>query len=725
MRSPSERQTALVVIGASIFLFVALLLAMPARFHGFDEAKYLGIGLNVLNGHGAVTVYGGFFEPHSPLWPAIMAAPRAWFDLDAYAWAHLLNVASAGLVLVLGAVFGWRIRPAAGALTAASLLAFPYVFELSRRVGLDMPAALLTLAYLLVGWAAVRRGSARWGVAAGALLAVAFLVKETVLPFAPVPFLAGFAWGRPATAIARTAASAIAAAAVGTSWWWILYAVETGRVYRLGTPAITLVPLAIVIVLAVAAGFAWEPIASRLSRGRSGDAQRRGASISPRTSAWTLAVLWTLALVIFMARSRELLGHGLFDPAQIAFYVGSWYDQLLPVVAVGGIGAAIDLARRGVAGWRPGPPVDGLWMALLCGLPTILLVIGVGDAPRHYVPQLVMLIAIGSGGWIWLVERVVERPTPARVAVLALAAGAAIVALAPLVVGRRLVLVGLAGLVLLSVATALVVASRRDRRARASAWLRSGGVSLVLVGLAFVVGAGALLARTTGSRSDATADGAKAQAVGAVANWLRGNMPAGSTVAFGSALGFETAVEVQDDFRVVQIRNLTDVVFDAAAPLAVTRPGRSAADDWVALSALSRTASTFTGYAAITLADQIRRSGADAWVLITADAEEDPLLVDRALTPDHGFDLRARWTWPTGAGTLEALIFGIRRADVAFGTTLWASEAALARLVDQLAAAHTPSVPGIARALLARVSVVPEGPAADGLRARLRTLAGD
>src|SRR6266511_119343 len=225
----SERQAALAVIGASAALFVGLLILMPTRFQGFDEAKYLGIGLNVLRGDGAVTVYGGFFEPHSPLWPVIMAAPRAWFGMDAYAWAHLLNVASAGLVLVLGAVLGWRIRPAAGALTALSILAFPYAFELSRRVGLDMPETLLTLAYLMVGWAAVRRGSARWCLAAGALLAVAFLVKETVLPFAPVPFLAGLAWGLPAARIARIAAWSIVTAAVGTSWWWVLFAAETGR----------------------------------------------------------------------------------------------------------------------------------------------------------------------------------------------------------------------------------------------------------------------------------------------------------------------------------------------------------------------------------------------------------------------------------------------------------------------------------------------------------------
>ena len=75
-----ERWLALLVIGASAVLFAGLLAVVPARFQGFDEAKYLGIGLNVLRGAGALTVFGGFFEPHSPLWPVIMAAPRAWFN---------------------------------------------------------------------------------------------------------------------------------------------------------------------------------------------------------------------------------------------------------------------------------------------------------------------------------------------------------------------------------------------------------------------------------------------------------------------------------------------------------------------------------------------------------------------------------------------------------------------------------------------------------------------
>ena len=724
-----ERQAARAVIAASAALFVVLLLLLPARFQGSDEAKYLGIGLNVLRGHGAVTVYGGFFEPHSPLWPAIMAAPRAWFGLDAYAWAHLLNVASAGCVLVLGAVLGWRIRPAAGALTAVSVLAFPYVFDLSRRVGLDMPVALLTLGYLFVGWAAVRRGSVRLAIAAGAIFAVGFLVKETILPFAPVPFFAGLVWGRPASSIARTAAWTLLVAAVGTSWWWVLFAAETGRVYRVGTPAITLVPLGAGVLLAVALGLGWERIAAGILRWSARETSARRYGLDGRTAGWLLAVLWTLALTVFFSRTRELLGHGLFDPGQFGYYVGAWFDQMLLIVAVGGIGAAIDLASRVFAGRRPGPPVDDLWLASLCGLPLILLVVGVGDTPRHYVAQLVMLAAIGSGGWIWLIERAVERPTAARMTALVVAAAAAALVLAPLVLGRRLLLAGASVVVVACIVGAVAIARRADWRARSGPWLRRGGASALVVALAFVIGAGSLLARTTGTRQEASSDAAKAQAIATLAGWLRANMAPGSTIAFGSALGFENAVEVQDTFRVVQVRDATDILFSPTAPLGVVRQGRPPAGDWVTLDALSRTATTFTGYEAAPLIEGLRRSGADAWVLVTADEEDDPLVIGAALTADHGFDLLARWEWSTTAGTLAVQVYGLRRDALKFGPELWLRSVAFGRLVDQLeAASRSRSVAATAANLLERARVVPasadSGADVAALRVRLRQLAG-
>src|SRR4029077_18105843 len=98
------------------------------RFQGFDEAKYLGIGRNMLAGHGPITEFGVFFAPHSPLWPMIMALPQAWFGIDAYAWAHLLGIVSSAVVMGMAGLFGWRVRPAVGALAVAGIVAFPYVF---------------------------------------------------------------------------------------------------------------------------------------------------------------------------------------------------------------------------------------------------------------------------------------------------------------------------------------------------------------------------------------------------------------------------------------------------------------------------------------------------------------------------------------------------------------------------------------------------------------------
>ena len=82
---------------------------------------------------------------------------------------------------------------------SSALVAFTYLHDLTRTARLDVPVAALVLLYLVVGLEAVRRGSVRWSIAAGLCFAVAFLVKEVALPFAPVPH-PGRAAPRPAAA---------------------------------------------------------------------------------------------------------------------------------------------------------------------------------------------------------------------------------------------------------------------------------------------------------------------------------------------------------------------------------------------------------------------------------------------------------------------------------------------------------------------------------------------
>jgi len=59
--------------------------------------------------------------------------------------------------------------------------------------------------------------------------------------------------GRPWRALAVTAGWMLAVAAIGLSWWFVLVADLSGVVYRLGTPAWTLGPIGVgIVVLAVA-----------------------------------------------------------------------------------------------------------------------------------------------------------------------------------------------------------------------------------------------------------------------------------------------------------------------------------------------------------------------------------------------------------------------------------------------------------------------------------------
>ena len=99
---------------------------------------------------------------------------------------------------------------------------------------------MLAVAYLALGLLAVRRGSARYAVAAGLLFGVAFLVKEVVLPLAPVPILAAILHRQPWRPIVRTAGWLTLSSTIVVAPWFIFVADVGDRVYRLGTPLWTL-----------------------------------------------------------------------------------------------------------------------------------------------------------------------------------------------------------------------------------------------------------------------------------------------------------------------------------------------------------------------------------------------------------------------------------------------------------------------------------------------------
>ena len=150
-------------------------------------------------------------------------------------------------MIALGAALGWRIRPAG----RGGRGGLPAGLRLSRRPRPDrrdrppgrrpdpgLPAGR-------PGGRPTRLG--RPGLVAGVLFALAFLTKETVLPWAPAPFLAAIFWTTSWVRLAKAAGWALGVAAVGLSWWFAIYAVDAGLVYRLGTPAWTLVPAGLLV----------------------------------------------------------------------------------------------------------------------------------------------------------------------------------------------------------------------------------------------------------------------------------------------------------------------------------------------------------------------------------------------------------------------------------------------------------------------------------------------
>jgi len=306
---------------------------------------------------------------------------------------------------------------------------------------------------------------------------------------------------------------------------------------------------------------------------------------------------------------------------------------------------------------------------------------------------------------------------------LAVALGGTIAALEPLLGGRPIVFTTVVVVLGGGVMAIAVVAVHPGLRARAQQILGGGRLLVIGLVLAFAAGSSVLFVRAAQGGPADRFDAAKAAAVSTVPAWLLANLPAGSTVAFGQSLSQEIAVELRDRLRTVQVRETRDLQFDPAAPLGIGDGHGHGADDWIALAALPGTGAGFVGYQASTLADDLRSTQSDVWVQATATELVEPLVVDQTLTPAHGFTVLQRWSWPTGTGTLDVVAYGIDRSRLTFDRTVWVSLDALARLVDRIASAGAVGAPAAA-SLLDRLAVVPEGPQAEALRARLRTLAG-
>ena len=671
MTAPLERRVSLAVVIASIAVFAALLLLVPPFFLSFDEAKYIGIGYNLVDGLGPRTPFGDYFLPHAPVWSATLVLPDALLGVDPLDTGHVLNGMAGVALLGLTAWLGWRIRPAVGAIAAIGLLGLTYLHDLTRTARLDVPAAGLALGYLVVGLAAVRLGGARWGIAAGAVFALAFLVKEIALPLAPVPFLAAILWGTPWRQIAGSAGWTLLTATVGVSWWFLLVADLSGVVYRLGTPAWTLGPIAaavaIVALILIVAGRSTG--ATRLER--AGERYRLGADgTGRRVIVAALTVAWCAALTWVFAGTLGVRGTDVIDTAQLARYAATWLPGALKLVAgAGAVGVVLSLVAWRSTSGAAHTAITDLWLATICSAPLVLLVVEVGEPPRNYLAQLGILAALASVGWLWLAEATLR---------------------------------------------ALAARSRLSPRAAA-------GAVPIAIAVLFVASSGILAQHALTFREMRTS-AARAAAIQTAVDWVHANVRQSETVAIGSFLSNEIALGLRGTNPTAQVLHKL-AVGDPAAPDGIRVSGLAPTDDWIAIDIAPRNVNEFQAFSAARLGAELRASRATVWVYATEAATSAPEIVD-AIKGAGGLEEVGSWSFPTPTIPVGLHVYRIDASALAFPTDrLHVSAEALERLVNQLEAAG-PAGRTTAANLVDKVVVDPATPATDTLLERLRTLAG-
>jgi hypothetical protein len=356
-------------------------------------------------------------------------------------------------------------------------------------------------------------------------------------------------------------------------------------------------------------------------------------------------------------------------------------------------------------------------MTLIAEVPLVLLVVAIGETPRHYVAVFPVLAVAASIGWVAVAQAAWAGERWGRIGLVAgiivAAPFAFIAARRVLPVVRTLPVPFLVAAVVILVG--LVVLGWLLRRGGSSrAWVAPVLALVLLVGAGSL--AGAVAARSTPS------DAAKQQAADTAAAWIEANVPPGTTVAVTARLGYETARRIAADHPVVRILARSAVV-RADAPMGLRRAGSSEdiTDPVVATPAL------FNGdlldvFAFEDLQATIADRAPAYWVVHTLGVGEGalPTMLDHAA----GATKVAEWSFPSGSEDAQVAIFrldpGAFQPDA---EVLFADPAALDRIIRKLDAAG-PGAGVAATALRERIVITP--PAADdaGLLARLEALRG-
>jgi 4-amino-4-deoxy-L-arabinose transferase-like glycosyltransferase len=711
-----ERRVSAFILAVTPILFLLFLAIAPVVNPTFDDAKYVGVGRNFLSGNGPITVFGVLFLKHSPLWPMIVVIPERLFGIHPITTGHLINALSGAIGIVLVGYLGWRVRPAIGAISAVLFASLPYVFDIARTAGIDLPSIALTLGYIVLGMTVVRTGSIRWAIVLGAIFAVAFLIKETILPFAVVPFILGVMWGIRWPNIVRTAGVTLAVAALGMSWWFVMYAGYTHQVYRADFPEWTLVPSAIAVVVLVVVGLAAEPIARWV------DDRRLVAAVAGRSPArlrsrvalgWGLTLAWFVLLTIFFGRTPKLLGASLFDPNQIAYMIVHSIGSVRLAFAYG-LGTLILVAELIREPRRVAQASIDVLVAMVCGIPLVLLVIGVGETPRHYIAELALVILTGTIGWYHGLLRIRERDR-ASIALsgILVALGAVVVALSLIQrINPRVIVAGALGVVVLAVVFAIAVR-----------WLwrhgRLAALGVLATVMIFAVGTGAVGVRAV--RIPAQASANEVRATADTIAWIKSSVPPGATVAFGPYLSMETSIDLPAGYRAIQVRHFL-AIGDATAPLGL-RAAAGSPTDFVAVDVAPIKANQFNVYAASRMVKLLQDGHALYYVYPISRARSSKMVLD-VLIPQNGFtEIGPPRTYVGETDTIDVHTYRVDLERLAIpDDRIFIAPDALERLIERLMA--DPSAGARAAGNLADRIVIPADGSEDDLLTRLKALAG-
>lgn len=720
----THRDRAIVGFGAIAAVYAGLAFVLPHPYPSYDEAKYLAIGSSALAGLGPLTAFGDRFLIHSPVWPMLFAAPQVALGLDPWAWGYLLNAIGGAAVLWLGARMTRRFGLVAAVLATAALAGWVGLFGLTRTARLDVPEAALSLAYLAVASSAVRTGSVRRGILAGVLFASAFLVKESSLVLLGVPFIAGLALRRPIGRIASAAGLTLLTTIPLVSWWFAWYGTATGRVYTLGLAGSLLAPLGamlgIVAVAMIALG--WLPGPGVTARARLD--QRLANRATALAVALALLAAWIVVFLVAFSKADVQAGRTLLDGGHVLRWARTWMSDLagIGLLGLGALGAAIAVARGDD---RPIEPLVGF----LASTPWLLLVAVLGEPPRNDIAALVLLAAAGAGGWLLVADalRGHERATTLAGALVA-GAGALVIdglfARAGIATRYTRTGFGIGGAAIVGAiaGAALCHPAGRARlrrvaqRPRALAAIVADGRLLaaalaVLVALATLgaLSVRSIVASPNLARPDIAAD---------VARWLEANLPAGSTVMFGSVRGNETALVLDGRYRLRRLQ-ATIGVTSPTAPLGVMIRGRPV-PDLVSIDAHPRQHG-FLVFAAATIRAKLLAARPAAIVYVTGLATAAPSMIDW-LASATGISLATTISGPPGGTPLIARIYRVDLATLQVPTDrTYASPAAILQLLDDLGSA--PQAPAIAKAWLGRVVITGAADLASPAMARLRSVA--